>query len=247
MENVLAKHYRRLAERYDDFLYYSPKFIRTLTSKMLEKLQLKEHDRFVDLGCGTCMYSLDIVQQVPLREPIVAVDPFQEMLDQIPADAPVRKVALGALEFSAQPGTYDKILMKEAVHHVDDRRTLFANLYKQLSPGGVLLLVHVPPNVQYPLFKKALERAANWHADPDELVQLLQEAGFAVERDAVDYPQEIPKEKYFQMVEGRYMSALSSLDDDVVEEGLKEMAEKYADQDVLRFIDHFDYLTATKK
>lgn len=58
----------------------------------------------------------------------------------------------------------------------------------------MLLLVHVPPWVQYPLFDKALDRCLNWHADPDELVARLDETGFAVERDAVEYQHEIPKE-----------------------------------------------------
>lgn len=31
---TVAEHYRRLAGRYDEFLYYSPRFVRTLTSRM---------------------------------------------------------------------------------------------------------------------------------------------------------------------------------------------------------------------
>lgn len=247
MKEVLDKHYQRLAKDYDDFLYYSPDFIRSITEKMIDKLQLKEDDRFVDLGCGTGMYSLDILKQIKLNKPIIGVDPYAEMLAKIPEDALIETIVLDALSFSQRPdGFYDKILVKEAIHHIPERDQLFANLYQKLTPGGILLLVHVPPNVQYPLFEKALERCLEWHADPDELTVQLQNAGFRVERDTLGYSHSIPKEKYFQMVEGCYMSALTSLSEEEVSQGLAEMSEKYKDETILKFVDHFDYLTAIK-
>lgn len=246
MKNVIETHYRRLAQKYDKFLYYSPEFVRRLTQKMVEKLKLQPSDHLVDLGCGTGMYSIDMCRQVPLEKPVLAVDPFPEMLAHIPSDAPLEPLALDALGFAEREGTYDKILMKEAVHHVEDRARLFRGLNERLAPGGRLLLVHVPPRVQYPLFRRALERCLEWHADPDELVRLLQAEGFAVDRDGLDYEHNIPKDHYLAMVEGRYMSALSSLTDEEIEAGLVEMRETYADQDMLRFVDHFDYITAVK-
>ncbi|MFQ5949970.1 MAG: SAM-dependent methyltransferase, partial [Nitrospiria bacterium] len=151
-----------------------------------------------------------------------------------------------ALSFSKRPGTYDKILIKETIHHIPERGTLFENLFERLEHGGIMLLVHVPPEVEYPLFEKALERCKNWHADPDELTEKLKKAGFRVKRDSLRYPHAIPKHKYFEMVRNCYMSALTSLDESEIEEGLKEMGGKYRDHAVLRFYDHFDYLKAVK-
>lgn len=246
MKEVLDTHYTRLAKDYDDFLYYSPEFVRTLTSKMIDKLQLTEDDTLVDLGCGTCMYSLDILKQVSLKKPVIGVDPYPEMLAKIPENAPIERVAMDGLEFSSKPGTYSKILIKETVHHIGDRDKLFANLYQRLAPNGILLLVHVPPDVQYPLFEKALKRCMNWHADPDELGEQLNRAGFRVVRDAVDYPHAILKEQYFKMVDSCYMSALTSMSKEELCEGLIEMERKYNDIAVLEFIDHFDYLVAIR-
>jgi SAM-dependent methyltransferase len=246
MKEVLDTHYTRLAKDYDDYLYYSPEFVRALTSKMIEKLQLKEDDLLVDLGCGTGMYSLDILKQVSLKQPVIGVDPYPEMLAKIPGDAPIKRLVMDGLEFSRQPGSYDKILIKETVHHIAERDELFANLYERLKPGGILLLVHVPPNVQYPLFQKALERCLDWHADPAELTRQLRHAGFRVERDDIGFPHAIPKEQYFRMVEGCYMSALTSLSENELRDGLAKMEQKYKDVEILEFIDHFDYLTAVR-
>jgi ubiquinone/menaquinone biosynthesis C-methylase UbiE len=246
INSVIHTHYTRLSQRYDAFLYYSPDFVRQQTSKMIEKLALNEGDIFVDLGCGTGMYSLDILAQIPLKNPVIGVDPFPQMLAQIPANAPIKQLAMDALTFSTRPGVYNKILMKEAIHHIDNRQTLFKNLYEHLAPGGILLLVHVPPKVEYPLFRKALERCLNWHANPDELTTLLQQEKFQVERDEFVYRHRIPKEKYFEMVKNCYMSVLSSLEPEAIQAGLQEMESTYANQEILEFNDRFDFITAKK-
>lgn len=244
--HVIDKHYRRLGDSYNTFLYYSPEFVRTLTSKMKEKLRLAEDDLLVDLGCGTGMYSIDLVDQVPLSQHVIGVDPFEDMLRQIPEGAPVEPVCEDALAWSAKPGSYDKLFIKETVHHIPERRELFANLYERLTDGGVLLLVHVPPQIRYPLFPAALERCLTWHANPDEMEVELADTGFSVEREGLDYRHQLPKEHYFEMVRNCYMSVLTSFSEDELAAGLREMEEANVDKDVLEFVDHFDYLTATK-
>jgi trans-aconitate methyltransferase len=243
---VLDKHYRRLGPSYSALLTYSPDFVRTLTTKMVDKLRLAPDDLLVDLGCGTGIYAVDLLQQVPLSRPIIGVDPYPEMLAGIPDGAPIDHVCDDALSFSRRADRYDKVLIKETIHHVAERDELFANLFERLSPGGVLLLVHVPPRVEYPLFEAALERCLGWHADPDELVRQLEGAGFGVERDTLEYRHNIPKDHYFDMVRSCYMSVLTSFSDDELAAGLEEMAATHAERDVLSFIDRFDYLTATK-
>ncbi len=248
MKEIIDKHYKDLAQNYDKYLYYSPHFIRTLTVKMIEKLDLNENDIFVDLGGGTGMYSLDIHEQIRFKHYSYCVDAYKEMLNQIPDEAKryIKPVCMDALTFSEQSYRYNKVLIKETVHHISERERLFANLYSRLPEGGGFLLVHVPPEIQYPIFEKALQRARGWHADPDELTLQLKNAGFRVERDFIDYPHKIQKQKYFEQVRSRFMSVLTSFSEDEIKEGLTEMEQKYKDQDILVFVDHFDYLTAIK-
>ncbi len=246
MQEVIDKHYTRLADNYDEFLFYSPDFVRSLTSMMIEKLELHEDDTLVDLGCGTGIYSLDILKQVPLKNRILGVDPYEQMLSQIPPDAPITRLAEDALTFAEREGKYQKILIKETIHHIDDRQRLLSNLHARLADEGILLLVHVPPAVKYPLFPAALARCLTWHANPDELVLHLEAAGFQVERDALQFSHAIPKDHYVKMVQHCYMSVLTSFTPDELQAGIAEMKEIHADQDVLEFVDHFDFITARK-
>ena len=214
---------------------------------MVKMLDLGEDDRLVDLGAGTGMYSVDILEQVPLRNPVIAVEPFEEMLQNIPESPRIEPLVQDAVAFAREPREYSKVLMKEMIHHIDDRGELFSNLRDHLVGDGRMLLVHVPPRLDYPLFERALDRCKTWHADPDELVEILGKAGFKVEREALDYPHALPKDHYFRMVRGQYMSVLTSFSAEEIEEGLAEMASTYADRETLEFNDHFDYILATKE
>lgn len=245
-KHVLEKHYRRIADRYTDYLSYSDDFVPTLAAKMVEMLRLKEDDVLVDLGGGSGIYTAALLDEVALRDPVILVDSFAEMLDQVPEDLPVEKVHMDALAFAAEPRRYDKVLIKETVHHIDDRLLLMRRIYERLNPGGALLLVHVPPDLDYPLFEDALERARSWHADPDELERQLDAAGFQTDRAAVDWRHSMPKQRYFEMVASGYMSVLSSFSDDELRRGLREMEQTHADREMVEFTDHFDYLVGYK-
>jgi len=246
-EALVQDHYKNLSQNYDDYLLYSPQFVRTLTQKMIQMLDLKEDDTFVDLGGGTGMYTKDILEQVALKKPALLVDPFAEMLKQAKSHPQIVCEQADGLAFSEHDKTYDKVLMKEAVHHVQDKERLFRNLYQHLSPKGRLLLVHVPPELDYPLFKKALERVRNWHANPEDLNQTLKNAGFHIRHEYLKYPHSISKQKYFRMVRTGYMTVLSSFSDQEIDEGIKEMEANLAAKEILQFEDHFDFILAEKK
>jgi len=246
-EDLVVGHYERLAGRYDEFLSYSDDFVPRLAERMIRALRLEEDDRLVDLGGGSGLYSIEIARQRPLRHPVLCVDPVQAMLDRIPEGAPLEPLCLDALSFSREPRSYDKILMKEAIHHVEEKEELFANLHERLPSGGGLLLIHVPPKLDYPLFEAALRRAESWHANPDDLVRWLEGAGFEAEFGQHVHRHEIPKDRYLAMVANQYMSVLSSFSRAEIGEGLREMERMHAGKDVLEFDDRFDVITAVKR
>ncbi|NUM52223.1 MAG: class I SAM-dependent methyltransferase [Candidatus Hydrogenedentes bacterium] len=243
---TVERHYRRLAVNYDRFLYYSSDFVAAVSARVIEALDLRSEDRFVDLGCGTGMFTIEIANRVNLNQPVLAVDPFIEMLAQVPQNRGIRTIMMDALIFSRQTMAYDKVLMKESVHHVRDRVALFENLRRRLSSRGRLLLVGVPPEIDYPLFDAALERSVSWHADPETLAGDMQSAGFAVRTGELTYNHAIPKGTYFEMVRSKYMSLLSTFSDDQIDQGLREMAARYADVSTLRFQDRFRTVLGVK-
>ncbi|MEX2588312.1 MAG: methyltransferase domain-containing protein [Actinomycetota bacterium] len=246
-DEAVKKHYENLADDYDEFLYWSPDFVGKLTDRIVELLELGPQDRLLDLGGGTGMYSLAILDRIGLEKPITLVDPFPRMLDKVPEDAPIETACAGALDYSERAPRFTKILIKEAVHHVERKRDLFANLYRALEPGGRIVLVHVDPTaVAYPLYEAALDNARNTFADPDEMVALLKDAGFEAEKSQLVYHHEVPTDRYHRMVETGYMSIISNLDDRQREAGLAQMRERHAGMGKLRFPETFSYVLGVK-
>lgn len=238
--------YRDFANSYDAYQRYSDRFVRVLSICMVDALDLRENDRFVDLGGGTGIYSEAILQLVPLQHPITIVDPIAEMLAQVPQHLQVERVEMDALAYSRMPGDLDKVLMKNAVHYVDKKAELFSNLHGKLTQGGVLLVVNSPVPIDHPLFDAALDRSKTWYTDSETLVELLGGSGFEVETDSLDYDFRIPKYQYFQMVRERYLFLLASFTDEELEEGVTEMEKMFRDEDNLHFTSRFDFLTAVK-
>ncbi|CAN5786692.1 hypothetical protein BH23ACT12_BH23ACT12_11000 [soil metagenome] len=244
---VIKRHYEDLADNYDEFLYWSPGFVGTLADKIVEMLDLQPDDTLVDIGGGTGMYSLALLERVGLKKPVTVVDPFPEMLRRIPDEAPIIPVAADAVEFSTNAPACSKVLIKEAIHHVDRKPELMSNLYRRLDRRGRVLLVHVDPNlVEYPLFDAALDNARTSFADPDELVDLLEGVGFETRRDELPYRHDVATDRYHRMVEQRYMSILTSLPDEQLIAGLDEMRTRHAGLDSLQFTETFSYVLGTK-
>ncbi|NER97468.1 MAG: class I SAM-dependent methyltransferase, partial [Symploca sp. SIO1B1] len=150
-------HYTNIANIYDNLWSYSPEYIKFTTQKIIEHLHLISTDTLVDIGCGTGIYSKEILKHIQLQQPIICVDPSAEMLEKIPANSRLNPIKMDGVRFSQELGFYDKIFLKEAIHYIEEKFLLFQNLWQRLTPGGIFLLLLLPPTIEYPLFAKALE------------------------------------------------------------------------------------------
>ncbi|BAY73532.1 hypothetical protein NIES23_63840 (plasmid) [Trichormus variabilis NIES-23] len=246
MSKIIQNHYQNLAIQYDKLWFYSENYVRFFTEEIIKHLRLNIADILVDLGCGTGIYAQEINNQIQLQKPIICVDFSDKMLEQIPNNSKYECIVMDAIEFAALPRTYNKILIKELIHHIDKKDLLLSSLFKKMASGGILLLILLPPTINYPLFSKALRKYEEIQPHYNNLTQILEKIGFNVAVDFVEYPLAIPKSKYFQMVRNRYMSLLSSFDDNELALGLAEMEQQYAQQSVLKFTDCFVFITASK-
>jgi len=198
----------------------------------------------VDLGGGTGLYAKAIDDLLTPDVKIICVDPSQEMLDRVNSDR-IETICQEAISFTEESGNYNKVFMKEAIHHIAEKDKLFGNLYRQLPQGGIFLLILLPPTIEYPLFARALKLYEQNQPDYRDLVTQMEKTGFLVTVDLVDYPLAIDRDRYLNMVKMRYMSLLSRFTDAELGQGIEEIQTKYPD-DIFRFNDRFVFLTAMK-
>lgn len=228
----MRAHYDRLANSYNDNWVYNPEFVSWMTRQIVDRLQLRPDDRVVDLGCGTGLYSAGLAEHA---NQVLCIDPSAAMLEQIPGGAdliPIQasaeQVASGAAKLPFD--RFDAVLVKEAIHHVNDRWAVLHGLARMLAPGGRLLVVMLPTRISYPLFRAALELFERLQPDPGDVAAAMRDARLTVDLSYESFDLMFDKNRYLEMVRSRYMSLLSSFDDAALEHGVAEISRNHPDE-----------------
>ena len=242
----IKNHYEKLADKYNSFWGDSPELIDFYSQKIVEYLELKPTDNFVDLGCGTGIYTKKIRDLAQLINPVICVDISAKMLENIPNNVQFKPIVMDARLFAEQSKKYDKVLMQKMLHHIKDIKGLIENLFDRLNPGGKILTIGIPRNIEYLLFDAAFKRYQELHPVGNQIRDIFTKAGFKFTRELIKYPVSIEKHKYLDLIRNRYISTLSSFSEGEIEEGIKELEQKYSQVSHLNFNECFIFLLAAK-
>ena len=252
---------------------------------VIRTLYLADHPttprRLLDIGGGTGNFTRLLLTANPTLEAIV-VDPFlvddEEHDNQNPR---LRFVQAGAEVFAEDHHTsvnsnhdanhealewrrdYHHVLLKEVVHHLQDRVTIFKGMREGLAKndnaddGGAIryphLLIMTRPQIEidYPLWPAACDVWAANQPSHDALIQELYRAGFSrVHYSLESYPCQIALPKWQSMVKRRFWSTFSNFTDNELDRACNNMsvlhADRLDDEGNLTFEDRLVFLTAWK-
>jgi ubiquinone/menaquinone biosynthesis C-methylase UbiE len=256
VDQDLEHHYSHLAETYDSTWAHRPDYLDWMEARINSRLELRPGDWIADIGAGTGLFLRRLLEYATEDTPVVCVDPSQPMLDRLPRDPRLLPVCATAEEL-AEAGTggsgprlpvtaYNAIVIKEAVHHFADMADTLAGLARRLVPGGRMLVVTLPPKIEYPLFQRALDRFAANQPEPEAVEEALRKAGLEAGTSYEAFRVSVDRDHWLHLVEGRWMSVLSTFSDAELADGLAEIAETAApDADGrLEFPDRFAFVEA---
>lgn len=139
--------------------------------------------RALDLGCGTGNQQVANHEAHPGAR-LVGADLFHGMLRQ--AQGKTRAVSWVQCDGAVLPfaaGVFDYVSDQYSLHHVKDKRGLFAEVLRALAPGGRFVLLNVAPEgmracAMYRYFPEALELDARDFLSNADHVRLMEEVGF---------------------------------------------------------------------
>jgi 2-polyprenyl-3-methyl-5-hydroxy-6-metoxy-1,4-benzoquinol methylase len=221
-------HYDRLAPRFTQHWSYSPQFVAWMTDCLAARLQLDSDERLIDGGCGTGIYAARLAEHA---RQVVCLDPSPAMLEHVPDDPRIVRVA-GTVEQLASHRLlagelFNAILLKEVIHHVDDRPAAIRGLARRLAPGGRLLVAMLPPRISYPLFPAALNRYNRGKLTPDHVATWMRDAGLRVTTSAEQHRVHLPTGRYLDMVRDRYLSLLTKFTNAELAAGIRDIQRQH--------------------
>jgi demethylmenaquinone methyltransferase/2-methoxy-6-polyprenyl-1,4-benzoquinol methylase len=124
-------HFSLIAGLYDRAAQF------TVTEPLIGLLSLSPNNVLLDAGGGTGRVAAALCNMV--REAVV-VDLSRGMLRRA-ADKGLATVCAPAECLPFPSGTFDRVIMMDALHHVLDQGQTAGELWRVLSPGGRLLIV----------------------------------------------------------------------------------------------------------
>jgi cyclopropane fatty-acyl-phospholipid synthase-like methyltransferase len=250
-QKTTSSHYAKIANHYNHAFFHgdSINYQNGVLQKVLHHLQLKISDQVVDIGCGTGTFTSALYNLIEFNQEIIGVDLSPEMLTHANTLKGIKTHCSDAVSFSqSHEYQYDKALMMGIIHHIDlaELPRLYKGIFQQLHKGGRFLTLTRPNIVHYPFFQAALDIWPQFQPDSELYVQFQKDAGFSVNCQTYDYPIQISKMQWFEMIKNRFWSTFSHFNDEELQAGLMELENKYAEAEVLNFVDTLVFIEALR-
>jgi len=136
--------FNRWSNQYDQTLG-KISFHRELLDLVVKSSRVKGNDKVLDLGCGTGLLSLKLLQKAGCF--ITGVDNSKEMLvifkDKIKKLELQDKLNCQLMDLdslSFKDNTFNLAVSSVALHHLKDKLMPLKKIYKLIKPGGVLII-----------------------------------------------------------------------------------------------------------
>jgi trans-aconitate methyltransferase len=113
---------------------------KTWGSPLIDELNLRGHERVLDLGCGDGTLTQQIAQRVPDGQ-VVGIDASYQMIELARGlEAPNLRFEWMDINELDMPEPFDVVFSNAALHWVHDHEGLHRRIYRCLKPAGIARL-----------------------------------------------------------------------------------------------------------
>ncbi|WP_419770581.1 MAG: methyltransferase domain-containing protein [Candidatus Marinarcus sp.] len=229
----MNKHYDNIADDFDKNWSFTPEYMHWMVTKIIELLDFKNSDIFVDIGAGTGLYTKKIESEVAFNEPIYFVEPSLDMTNIANEYNKFTLYNETSEDFLNRNKKFDKILFKEVIHHIFNREAMWEKLFLQLNHNGKFLLITRPQNTKIPLFKKAKEKFKANQPDYKLFEKEAKKVGFKIDTTIESFNFSVDKQKWYTMLRERFMSDLAEFTREDIEKGIEELENQLSNNNIV--------------
>jgi trans-aconitate methyltransferase len=200
----------------------SQEYIDFWAGEVIGSLELDKETTFLDIGCGNGHIIKNIAERVDPAVKWVGLDPEGSGKTNHP-NLEFKNVPLSEWE---EP--VDCILIKQAIHHLGGAFDVYEKLESIMNPWG-LCMVLTAPKCHYPSFPILEERYKACRDTCKTIGAASVNVGLRTILMTHNYPVEIPRDEYIDMIRARYLSTLHSMSDAEIEAGVEHIKRVYDD------------------
>ena len=182
-DNLYARHMKFLLS------HRGLSFLHTPIRGLVNLLNIKPHDRILDLGCGRASILSYIHKRIRLFTPTGGVDACQPLISLAQqSNSQGLALSLGSVtHLPFNPGVFDIALCTYVVKHLSSTELLrlFSEVHRVLKPGGRLIIWEFAPSrwrflTQIYIRVLSITISSEHLRSEAELSSALQESGFGI-------------------------------------------------------------------
>ncbi|PAA89296.1 hypothetical protein BOX15_Mlig009251g1 [Macrostomum lignano] len=147
------------------------------------------------------------------------------------------------------PIRYDKVIVRDSLEYLQDRKTFYMNAMRCLRPQGSLLIIQRPADmITLPYYSEARDRVQDSDVPVVDTINEIQSLGFDVEWDIIALPVLLSRTQWLTLLYHRYPNHLEVTSDADVTSGVRELSEgslKYM-WDRLEFTDRLLFVSVSQ-
>ena len=241
------QHYDTIATTYHQSWFYTHEsaYERWMLNHIIRYALFSKHHTFCDLGGGTGRFAHLIHQTIGFEHPVICVDSSSQMLTCTQNVIPVCKTMEDYVSHS--PQRFDRILIKEAIHHVSGVCDFFKSLYHCLQPDGKVILVTRPQHISYPIPEKARSIWADTQPSVSVYTNTLRESGMSsVNVYTHEFPIKLSKTEWLKMIQARIWSVFSEeyFTDEELTNAIQEIGKTHGE--TIQFTDRLIFIVGSR-
>ena len=118
--------------------------LREATALIMFENKNRSPQLWLDLGCGTGLFTVALAGNLPAGSKIIAIDKDEKALRKIPPkvkDVIIQTIAADFVSDSLDEKDIDGILMANSLHFVKDKQTLLNRLIGSMKTNAVFVIV----------------------------------------------------------------------------------------------------------